>query len=577
MRAHVTRGTGPALASLAVLGAVILGAVLRLDDALSSPVLPAEDSFSNTAIVREHLRDGTLDPFNEGGSLYPPGMHAYVAAVWVYTGADIYQHARFLPALFGLVGIVGVALLVARWDSPLGAFAAAVAMAVQPEAVFRTSMFAPTAVDLAVLPFLLYALLELLHGKLEWGGVAAPLALFLTLAHPWLLTVIAAAGFLYAVVAAILPMRDTMIPALTARGLALAVAIVGVGSGLALAGCWGACGPGFRDVFPGGARLAAFAPYVMVAALLPAAILFGVRRAKPPRAQPTRKPLPWGAKAAMSALLAVALAAISAPAFSQGMPPYVDLPRMIGLPILILAAVALIALPFIASPAANVGAAFTLVCYPMVIYNPFHSDFWSHRTVAFLALGLAILAGVAVAAAFRGAASAFNAQRLAGTDALKMGGRPVFAAVPVILVLLAVGGVAAATPAPYEGGWYRLYEPCPFDAFQEIAKKAEAEPAAIVVTGDWRPKLVLASLTPNASRVWFDEEFFASRSYQDAVVQGLLGEGRPVYAIVDEYLRNTTSATERDFDHSPWTPAGRWCDETPEHRVAAYVAGGEGS
>ncbi|MBI2077531.1 MAG: hypothetical protein HYT80_04045 [Euryarchaeota archaeon] len=560
----------------AVLASMVLGAALRLEDPTASPVLPAEDSFSNTALVREHLRDGAIEPLNAGGTVYPPGMHAYVAAFWVYTGADLYELVRFLPTVFGVVGIAGLALVAWRWDARIAAAGAALALAVQPEVIFRSTMFAPTAFDLALVPFLLFGLIEVLHGRLAWAGLAAPIALVLTFAHPWFLTLLAPAGFLYAVFTALLPFRDRTVPALTAKGLAVTVAIVGVGSGLALNGCWGACGPGFRDVYPGGDRLAVFAPLAILVAILPAALLFGLRRGRPePAPEPPRRPLPLAVRTLLSCALAALLAVITVPAVQQGMPPFVDLPRMIGWPVLVLAAFAFVALPFIASPAANAGAALALLCVPLVVYNPFDSAFWPHRTVAFLAIGLALLAGVGVAALWRGASAAFDSAGLRKTDTVKVGGRPVFAVLPVLLVLLSMGSIYAATPPVYEEGWYRLYEPCQFEGLQEVSRRAGPDPTAVIIAGDWRPKLVLAAITPNADRVWYDRTFFMTQKTQDDIVGGLLGEGRAVYVVVEENVRNVTGAQAMDFDREPWQPVGTWCPEPRHKSVRAFVAGGD--
>src|SRR5687767_15865135 len=99
---------------------VVYGLSLRLEDPLSTHVVAAEDPYTHMALVREHLRDGTLDSFNPGGEVYPPGMHALLAAILVYTGEDLYELTRIGPALFGALGLAGVAILLARHES-LGA------------------------------------------------------------------------------------------------------------------------------------------------------------------------------------------------------------------------------------------------------------------------------------------------------------------------------------------------------------------------------------------------------------------------------------------------------------------------
>ncbi|HLE48349.1 MAG TPA: hypothetical protein VI818_08640, partial [Candidatus Thermoplasmatota archaeon] len=120
------------------------------------------------------------------------------------------------------------------------------------------------------------------------------------------------------------------------------------------------------------------------------------------------------------------------------------------------------------------------------------------------------------------------------------------------------------------------YEPCQFSALDEVAQQVGADPTAVVITGDWRPKLVLASITPNAERVWYDRSFFMTQETQDAVVNGLLIEGRAVYVVVEENLRNVTGAQATHFEGEPWKRIGSWCPEPAYQSVQAYVAGGEG-
>src|ERR1051326_1688712 len=134
--------------SLAVAAVVGYGLQLRLQDPLSSPVIPAEDPYTHMALVREHLRDGTLDPLTQGGTIYPPGMHALLAATIAYTGVGLYDLARVGPAFFGALGLAGLALLLARFESGTAALAATVAFAIVPESIFRTTMLSPTALDL---------------------------------------------------------------------------------------------------------------------------------------------------------------------------------------------------------------------------------------------------------------------------------------------------------------------------------------------------------------------------------------------------------------------------------------------
>src|SRR5688500_12071397 len=84
-------GVRTALTVMAILSVVALAVVLRLADPLSSPVVPAEDPYTHMALVREHLRTGELDPMNTHETLYPPGLHGFLAVAVVLTGADLYD------------------------------------------------------------------------------------------------------------------------------------------------------------------------------------------------------------------------------------------------------------------------------------------------------------------------------------------------------------------------------------------------------------------------------------------------------------------------------------------------------
>lgn len=548
-----------ALATAAIATAIAVGVQLRLEDPLSSPVLPAEDPYNHMALVREHLRDGNLDPLNPGGRLYPPGMHALLAAAASYSGIDLYQIMRLGPTLLGAIGILGMALLLHRFEGPIAAFVGALAFAVAPEAILRTTMMAPTALDLALLPFLLYALLEVLRGRLAWAGVAATLCAYLVFAHPWILTIVALAGAVFTVAALAMPWPASRGPPLSPRGFVATVAIVGVAWSLAVWGCAGACGPGFGEILPQGDRLSAFAPLIAGAALLPALIL---RLAPHSFDWVSRKPAPrpslTAPRAVAAACVALVLVLVTVPAINQGMPSNVNLPVMFGWPILLMAAFALVLLPFIPSPASHMGAAILATTYPFVIYNAFDSPFWSHRTAVYLGAGLVMLTGVAAGALARAAVHAVVTRKLAFLAAPRQRARPAFAVMAGLLVAASLGGtVYAATPTEDQTGWYRLYDACELEGLRQVAQAADADPTALIVAGAWQPKLVLAALTTDASRVWFKADFFTSPPERDKM---MADKSRAVFVIVDDYLAAQKPKPDPSFLwQPPWQEIGRWC------------------
>lgn len=549
-----------------------VGILVRLADPLSTSVIPAEDPYNHMALVQEHLRDGSLDPLNEDGSMYPPGMHALLAAGWVFSGIDLYSIFRFGPVFFGGVGVLGVALLLARFESKTAGVFGGFAFALAPEIAFRTTMMAPTAVDLALIPFLLYAFLEILEGELVWTAVAAPLSVFLLISHPWVFAVVTLAAVAFLVLAYLMPWSSDRAPHPQPTGLAAGVATMTGALGLAVLGCWGTCGPGFGFVLKDVSLPLALTAigYLLLASSL---FIIWLLASSPHRLDDWIPSVPdWDPpRAAFSVLLLVALVATTYPAIQQGMPPEVNLPAMFGWPILAAAAAGVVALPFLSSPAAILGASIALTTFPFVIFNPFDSPFWSHRTAVYLGIGLVLLSAVFVARASRSITRRL-AQREPGPSAAS---RPLVALVPLLLVAASVGGVWAATPDADENRWYRLYGSCEMDGLRGISDHAGDNRSTIVVTGDWRPKLVLAALTPNASRVWYMADFY---TMNDTERQGFLEwatkDERSVVAVVDRHLLENHPEAETGFLHNgSWEEVDTWtCNENadPPREIAAF-------
>lgn len=573
--ANRSEGAANVIAGLTIAATLAVGVLLRLDDALSSPVVPAEDPYTHMVLVKEHLRTGTLDPLNPPGALYPPGMHALLAVVWSFTGTSLYELVRFAPAVLGGISLAGVGVLLWKHAGRVAAFVGVLAFALAPEAIFRTSMMAPTAVDLALMPFYFFALLEVLEGNLAWVGLAAPLSLFLVFAHPWLFGIIGLMAVAFAALALVLPWPTSRSPSLSSPGFAASLAIVGGSVGLVLSTCAGMCGSGFEGIVPFADLLVLLSPVVLVLSFLPS-VLLAVRSSDLDRWMPRRTTGPRSnvIRAGLSLVFAAALVAVTWPAVQQGFPELVDLQRMIGWPLLGLAAGAFVLLPFMADRMAYVAASLTAATYPLVIYNPLGSPFWPHRTTVYLGLGLALLAGVGAGALARWARRAWDAgirerslmpDRMAGTMA---------ALAPALIVAGSVGGaVWTATPHAYADGWYRLYEPCEMEALQEVSERAEQHEQTVVVAGDWRPAIVVSAITENPDRVWYKEPFFNDeRERRDTMVQegGTPGE---LYVVEERYMRSDNAAADPAvLDTDEWVVEETWCaDEiNPRHQVVLH-------
>jgi hypothetical protein len=570
---HASRVT-MAISVVVIVAAIVIGTRLRLKDPMSSEMLTAEDPFTHMAYVREHLRDGAFDPMNPGGALYPPGMHALLAAIYVFTGFELYEIIRLGAVGFGTLSILGIALLLWRGEGPVAAMVGAVVMAIAPEAIFRTTMMAPTALDLALVPFLLYAILELMQGKLAWIGVAAPLAFFLLYAHPWLFTILTLAGLAFIVFAIALPWPVTRGQKLSAEGLVASIAIIGVCWGLSFNGCFTGCGSGFRDVVTDGKMLAPLAPLIIGISLLPAAIIAFAPRSfnwiVPHNSDRLR---PLAVRLVLSALFLGAFVFVTRPAFEQGMPPFVNLNHMFGNPSLWLGAAGFVLIPFAASPAAHMGGAVALTTYPFVIYNPLHSPFWSHRTAVYLGIGLVILCGVAARTLAYGATQLFFYTR-AWIDRRQhrpaTAARPLYAALIALLVAGAMAQSVYAYSPPPRQNWYRLYDACQFDALQNVSATADLEPDAIVVTGAWQSKLVIAALADNASRVWFKNDFFTDPEKANRLPFEMQA---PFYAVVDPELKKSTPSADTEFlQHAPWHLHASGCpDKDGNQTIEVYT------
>lgn len=573
-----------ALAAAGVLAALAIGLTLRLDDPASNPVMAAEDPYTHMSLVREHLRDGRLEPQNPQGALYPPGLHGFLAAWWAYSGAELYDLMRFGPVVFGGAAILGVAVLLGRWEGGLAAFVGALLLAAMPEEVHRTTMMSPTALDLALLPFLLLALLEVVRGRLAWAAAAAPVCAFLVLAHPWLLAILNVAGLSFLLLYVVFPWRASRGPPVTREGVAVALALLGGSLGVALATRWEASGTGFSELtlpFAGHSAglLGAFA--VAVIGVL-AAVLFMLPRIVRTRLpEINRRPRATGLQALGVLLMAGLLLAIVAPTVdlprrAAVMPDFVDLPRMIGWPALALATVALLALPLAGGPAAHAAAGLFLATFPFAIHNPLDSPYWPHRTVVFVGFAAALLGGVAARrlADLPSAVALRRAWARAGP-----GGAPVrrharappwaaaLVAVPALVVGSAVGaGVLAATPEPYEGGWYRYYSACEFAEMRGLAERLNRDPGAMVITGSWQSQLVLAAFTDDGSRVWFKSDFFHG-DHDPGLVGHRAAQGKATYVVVDRWIVQETPGADWSFLDGPSWEKVR--DECPSQGALA--------
>jgi hypothetical protein len=551
------------VAVAAIGGAIVFGTQLRADDPLSSPVMAAEDPFTHMQLVRSHIRDGDVTP-DKGQANYPPGLHSFLGAWWVFTGAPLYDIMRLGPVVFGAVSLVAMAALLGPREGLLAAFVGTLAFAAMPEEVFRTAMMSPTALDMALLPLLLGTLLEVVRGKLAWLGAAIPLTAFLLLAHPWVLAILLLTALLFLGLSVLAPWPAE-------RGARLnPLGIVGVGSLLAVAFAfaaatrWEASGSGFGEISaPLMRRIGGPTGMLLMAVAAGGAVLAVALARRVLADRQVKLPLPrWTAGAVGAGLIAVYLWWVATRALAQGMPDFVDLPRMVGWPVLLLAGMGVLLLPLAGSPVGHVGGALFLGSLPFVLLDPLDSPYWPHRTVAFMGIGLAILAGVAARRMLDAGtwgvrkASAFLARPRPAHAGLARARGTRLMAVAFLVPGLVIGGAAAGlvladTPEPYPGGWYRLYGECEFNNLRALADTVNAHPRAIVIVGAWEPQLVLSAFTNKVRDLWTVGSFFRSGFDHDAYVQKNYLWKTPTYVVVERHLPEEVANADWSFLDGP--------------------------
>ena len=550
-----------ALALLAVI--VAYGVYLRLQDPLSDPVMGAEDPYSHVVFTKESLEKGAFgDSFHLGTEMYPPGLHAFLGVLVSLSGVDFYQFARFVPIAFGAMAIVGMHVLAARlagrWHERVDAegrvverrfephhaagLAAALVTAVLPEHVFRTNLLFPTALDLAILPAFLLAFLYAWEAGREAGSLwpttlqgwcavvfFAVLVPPLAFTHPWVVPL-----FLIPTALFVALRTFRQIPDRTAalRSLATPAALVVLATAFAMAFRWDESDTGFSDFFaalPGmGWTTSIDLPgpvlFVLLAGVLgllavPALLLVAHASRLRAGVRPGPRALVAAGIAGVLVLLAFAL--------SRDLPFEVSYVDMLGRVAIVLALAGLVAALVRPSPLGDLALALSVFLFPLTAINIFDSQFWPQRTVAYLCVGVALLAGHLVAVLHDLALARWTAG--AGARA-RMPSRLLAPAALVASVLL-VATPVFAMPAPGYP-WYRLYSEAHMEGFRETVALLEKDADARVVAHGWQPALMVKTFgDPND--VWYSPGFFKDANERRKVLNGIDG---PAYVIVDKHL-----------------------------------------
>lgn len=557
MRRSVT-----SLVALGLLGLVVAhGVSLRLKDPLSTASLGAEDPYTHVVFTKEAVDKGAFgDSFHLGTSMYPPGLHAFLGILVPLSGVSYHAFARFVPVVFGAIAIVGTYLLaarlagrrVARPDGTSGlaphhaaGLAAALVTAILPEHVFRTVLLFPTALDLALLPaFLLVFVFSFEVARAEgrvlprrpesWAvhGLLLLFAVPLAFAHPWVVPLFLAPAGLFA---ALRVLREERQPGRTAHALAVPTGIAALATAFAMASRWDKSDTGFSDFLghvPGlgwvaGLDLPGPLVFGLLVVLLGAAA--GALVAVVALATRVRARLPAPVRFGVAAGVLVLLLALLRP-MTRDLPFEVSYQAMLGPAAILLALGGLAVALLRPSPLGDLGLGVSVLLFPMTALDLFGSPFWPQRTVAYLCVGVALLAGALVAFAHDLLQAGLTHLRGRSLDARE---RPI--AGPVLLVcafLLAAGPVAAA-PAPTYA-WYRMYDDAQFEAFREVVDRVEEHPESRVIVHGWQPGLLVKALGDPAS-VYYSPDFFAHGGDQKRaeVLSNVQG---PAYVLVDKHL-----------------------------------------
>lgn len=532
---------------------LVLGVALRLADPLSTRALGAEDPYTHVVFTKEWLDQGYFaDSFHLGTSMYPPGMHAFVGAFAPLAGVDLYDFARIAPALFGALAILGMFALGQRLAGNAAGLAAAFVTAVLPEHIFRTELLFPTALDLALLPLWIigYHMAITTHraqGTVLFVGASVPLAIM----HPWLVPLFAAP---LAIFVALRAVRGQLDRSAIVHGAALLVAPIA----FAMSFRWTESDTGFADFF------AHLGPLAFLSSLdLPRPLLFLILTTVLGALAAAgvgvlllamRIRLPRAAAVALGALVAAGLL-LALPPMTRELPYEVNYRDMLG-PFAISLALAGLVLAFVRPTAlGDLAAAISVTLFPLTAIDIFDSPFWPQRTVAYLCVGVALLAATLAAHVHE------LPQRLARSDRSRAG---VGIAALLALALAFAGGAAATHDPVYK--WYRLYNEDHFAGFEKTADIVSADPDAKVFVYTWQPALMIKTLT-DPDHVWYAPDFFADateRSERLAQVQG------PAYVLVDKHTLKAEKEGEASLGFLGDGSKYRLLHETDDGRLKLY-------
>jgi hypothetical protein len=547
------------LPAVALTGILLIGVLLRLQDPLGTTVLPGIDPFRHMAFTMSFLEGNIAD--------YPPGLHALMAAIWAYTGAELYTLYRFGPVLLGAIGIIGMGLLLWRHLGPVPALIGSLGYAVLPAFIRYSTKLVPTAIDMALAPLLFYAVLEMLRGRISWTAVTAVLVLFLMFTHPWFYALLAVVLVLFIGLSLLFERPDTPSSPLNPKGIALLVAILGSAFWLMMSEIHGASTRTtefmpdlFRDDRTLWTLLAlSFVPLALQRAF-PSFIDRTLHRLRV-------HPLPSWTRLATSATIAAGVLVVTYLAVQQGLPRWVDPPGRFGWPALALGAFALVSLPFLGSRLALLAATFVIVTYPLAMFDWFDVYWLPSRIVYFLGIGLIPLVAVAGKQIHDWTRKTITQNKSLARAPLH---RTAALILPVVLVTGGIGGTLYIT-APQQSDWYRLYDECETDALRSASAIFNEDPQAVVLTSSEKSQRVIQAFTDHGERIW--NHGWWLREYEEnryGLFQQQEAKNAPIFLVIEPRTRANISFLQEP----PWQERGAWChDEDGEPTITVHSSG----
>ena len=450
-------------ATVVLVAILVLALALRLREPLSSPIVGAEDPYLHMSKTWDLVQGKGWD---HG---YPPGFQVLLAPFALLGPEAFYLAARFLPPFLGVAQTLGLYLLARTRLGPGGSLAAALLGAVMPENVFRTDLLFPTALDLAALPFLFLLAVRASEGSRgALVGLVVSLVALLAI-HPW-------------VVALVVPVLALFLALLVLQGrrhlLPMAAAVGGGLVGL-----------------------------VVVFGFVPG----------------TWNPAPQVFRAALPRLWEL----VTNPASLFPLPVHVDLPAMLTWPALLMAAAGVAVALARRDRLALLVLLWSAFLLPFALVDWLDVWFIPHRAVAYLSLGVALLAGFAVDAVLKGTPRRFEAP----------------AAVVALGVVLVLTLPVAAAVQP----WYRVYDEDDYRAWEAL----DARGTPYVVAGSWQSAEGYRALTGRDSV--YNPTFFE----RDDTRRAWLADHPGLVVLVDKHTHESGHPT--GFLQG-WKKVGEWGD-----------------